>query len=191
LTEQTELTAARVASGSIYLTLQNILSRLIAVSGFAFVARLITQEEMGVIAGLTLLTSLAALILDFGLNSSILKHASELRGGGENISNIVVSATSFRTLTCLIIASTLFITTPNLSETLFNTNVYAYTIRLLSIDACFVGIVLFALLSRIVSRYTLLPKMLSGLFFWIVMDLMGFVSLFFRDSKLTVIGLGH
>ena len=109
----------------------------------------------------------------------------------ENISNIVVSATSFRTLTCLIIASTLFITTPNLSETLFNTNVYAYTIRLLSIDACFVGIVLFALLSRIVSRYTLLPKMLSGLFFWIVMDLMGFVSLFFRNSKLTVIGLGH
>lgn len=84
-----ELTAARVAKGSIYLTLQNILSTLIAVSGFPFMARLITQEEMGVIAGLTLLTPLAALISDFGLNTSILKHVSELRGKGENISNIV------------------------------------------------------------------------------------------------------
>jgi hypothetical protein len=42
----------------------------------------------------------------------------------------------------------------------------------------FIGIVLFALLSRIVSRHILLPKMLSGLFFWIVMDPLVFVSLF-------------
>jgi O-antigen/teichoic acid export membrane protein len=67
LAEQTELTAARVAKGSIYLTLQNIFVTLIAVSGFAFMARMITQEEMWVIAGLTLLTSLATLISDFGL----------------------------------------------------------------------------------------------------------------------------
>jgi len=134
LTEQTELTAARVAMGSIFLTLQNTASTLIAVSGFAFMARIITQEEMGVIAGLTLLTSLATLISDFGLNTSILKHVSELRGREENISDIVVSATNFRTLTCLVIASALFIIAPNLSETLFKTNLYTYTIRLLSID---------------------------------------------------------
>jgi PST family polysaccharide transporter len=140
LTEQTELTAALVAKGSIYLTLQNILSTLIAVFGFAFMARMITQEEMGVIAGLTLLTSLAALVSDFGLNSSVLKHVSELRGKGENISNIVVSATTFRTVVCLIIASTLFVIAPNLSESLFKTNAYAYTIRLLSIDAVLLSI---------------------------------------------------
>ena len=102
MAEQTELTAARVAKGSIYLTLQNIFGTLIAVSGFAFMARMITQEEMGVIAGPTLLTSLATLISDFGLNSSILKHVSELGGKGENISNIVVSVATFRTLACLI-----------------------------------------------------------------------------------------
>jgi O-antigen/teichoic acid export membrane protein len=120
MADPAELTAAQVAKGSIYLTLQNILSTLIAVFGFAFMARMITQEEMGVIAGLTLLTSLAALISDFGLNSSMLKHVSELRGKGENTSNIVVSATSFGTLTCLIIASALFAAAPNLSGTLQN-----------------------------------------------------------------------
>ena len=77
MADPAELTAAQVAKGSIYLTLQNILSTLIAVFGFAFMARMITQEEMGVIAGLTLLTSLAALISDFSLNSSMLKHVSE------------------------------------------------------------------------------------------------------------------
>jgi len=140
MADLTELTAARIAKGSVYLTLQSILSTLIAVSGFAFMARMITPEEMGVIAGLTLLTSLAALISDFGLNTSIPKHVSELRGKGENISNIVVSATSFRTLVCLITASTLFVIAPNLSEILFKTNVYAYMIRLLSIDAALLSI---------------------------------------------------
>jgi len=65
--DPTDLTSAHIAKGSICLALQNTLSTLIAVSGFAFMARMITQEEMGVIAGLTLLTSLATLISDFGL----------------------------------------------------------------------------------------------------------------------------
>jgi O-antigen/teichoic acid export membrane protein len=55
LTEKAELTASKVALGSIYLTLQNILSTLIGVLGYAYLSRAVTQEEMGVIAGVTLL----------------------------------------------------------------------------------------------------------------------------------------
>jgi O-antigen/teichoic acid export membrane protein len=67
--EDSGLTVAKVALGSIYLAVQNILSMLIGVLGYAFLARIITQEEMGMVAGLTLLTTLVQLLSDFGLNS--------------------------------------------------------------------------------------------------------------------------
>ena len=41
------LEASKVALGSIHLTLQNVLSTLIGILGLAFLARAITQEEMG------------------------------------------------------------------------------------------------------------------------------------------------
>lgn len=63
--------AAGIAKGSIYLTLRNTFSTIIAVLGFAFMARAISQEKMGVIAGATLLAGLVQLVSDFGLNTSI------------------------------------------------------------------------------------------------------------------------
>lgn len=71
LTDQVGLTAAGIAKGSIYLTLQNSFSTIIAVLGFAFMARVISQDELGVIAGATLLAGLVQLVSDFGLNTSI------------------------------------------------------------------------------------------------------------------------
>ena len=66
--EEPELTAAKVATGSIYLTVQNILSTAIGVVGYAFMARMITREEMGVVAALSLLATLIGLLSSFGLN---------------------------------------------------------------------------------------------------------------------------
>mgnify|MGYP005843575409 CR=1 FL=1 len=57
MTGKVELSASKVAVDSIYLTLQNILFTLIGVLGYAYISRAITQEEMGVIAGGTLLYS--------------------------------------------------------------------------------------------------------------------------------------
>ena len=74
--EKSELTATKVALGSIYLTLQNILSTLIGVLGYAYLSRAVTQEEMGVIAGVTLLYSLVQTVVDLGINSSIAKLVS-------------------------------------------------------------------------------------------------------------------
>src|SRR3990172_700040 len=119
MNHSTEFTAVSVAKGSIYLSLQNIFSTVIAVLGFAFMARMVTADEMGVIAGLTLFTSLFPLLSEFGLNLSILKRVSELSGKGENISSIVVSALSFRTIICLSVASTALIIAPNLSDIIF------------------------------------------------------------------------
>jgi PST family polysaccharide transporter len=136
-----ELTAARIAKGSIYLTLKSILSTLIAVSGFAFMARIITQEEMGVIAGVTLLTSLVVLVSDFGLSSSIAKHVSELKGKGQDISSVVVSSIAFRIPICIVLASSLFIFASEISTILFKSTIYVSAIGLLSIDAILLSLI--------------------------------------------------
>ena len=44
-----------VAFGYVYLTVQNILSTLIGVLGYSFLTRSISQVDVGVVAGLTLL----------------------------------------------------------------------------------------------------------------------------------------
>ncbi|MFH0897472.1 MAG: oligosaccharide flippase family protein [Candidatus Bathyarchaeota archaeon] len=128
------ITAAHVVLGSTYLTIRNVLSTLVAVFGFALMARLISVEEMGAIAGLTLLTTLAPLFSDFGLTESMLKHVSEVKGRGESITETVASALLFRTVMCLIVASAFFLLAPTISEAVFKTSFYAYTIKLLSID---------------------------------------------------------
>ncbi len=138
--DKTELTAARVATGSIYLVLQNVFSNLIGILGFAFMARRITQAEMGAIAGFNLLASLVQFISDFGLNSSIAKHVSESRGKGQDFSEIVTSAVSFRAVICLVPAAILFAMAPNISVTVFGTDTYTFTIRLLSLDAVILSI---------------------------------------------------
>ena len=74
MNEKAELNGSKVAVGSIYLTLQSVLSTLIGVFGYAYMSRAITREEMGVIAGVTLLCSLIQTVVDLGINSSIAKY---------------------------------------------------------------------------------------------------------------------
>ena len=134
------LSAPAIALGSIYLTAQNVLSTLIGVFGYAFLARMITVEQMGAIAGLTLLTSLAQLISDFGLNSSLAKFVSELRGRGEDPSGHILSSLSFRIITSLALALPLFIFSTDISTTLFKAAGYSGVIRLLAIDSALISI---------------------------------------------------
>jgi len=48
--KDSKLGAVGIVLGSVYLTLQSIISTTIGVFGYAFMARMITQEQMGVIA---------------------------------------------------------------------------------------------------------------------------------------------
>ena len=132
--------AAKVAVGSMYLTLRNILSTAIGALGYALLARMISREEMGVIAGLTFLVSLIQLASDFGLNSSLAKFVSELKGRNEDISAHILSALTFRIPLCIILASILLLFPSNISRLLFKTDTYADTIRLLALDSILLSI---------------------------------------------------
>lgn len=123
-----------MAKGSIYLTLGSIVSSLIAIVGFAFMARIITTEEMGVVAGISLLTSFASVASDFGLNSSIPRHVSESKGKGEGIRDLVVSAIAFRIPVSITVASILFVSATSISSVFFRTTGFGYVLTLLSLD---------------------------------------------------------
>ena len=137
---ENELNAAKVALGSIYLTLQNILSTLIGVLGYAYLSRAITQEEMGVIAGVTLLYSLVQTVVDLGINSSIAKFVSEDIGKGLDPSMHVVSALTLRLPLTLAAASSIAIFSQNISEVLFKTAAYSNILTLIAIDAVLLSI---------------------------------------------------
>lgn len=135
-----DLNLAKVAVGSIYVTVQNILCTIIGVFGLVFLARMVTQEEMGVVAGLTLLTTLTPLLSDFGLNSTIAKFVSELRGRKADISAHVISALSFRILVGFLLTLTLFALSPNLSLMLFETESYQTVVKIIVLDSFLLSI---------------------------------------------------
>jgi len=140
LTEKVELNASKVAVGSIYLTSQNILSTLIGVLGYTYMSRAVAQEEMGVIAGVTLLYSLVQTVVDLGINSSITKFISENIGKGVDPSKHVVSALTLRLPLTLAAASSIAIFSKNISETLFKTAAYSNIVTLIAIDAILLSI---------------------------------------------------
>jgi len=123
-----------VAFGYLYLTIQNILSTLIGVLGYAILTRSISQVDVGAIAGLTLLATLFQLLSDFGLSSSLAKFVSELKGRGEGSLSYLLSTLIFRFT--IASSSSLFLPLfPDwFSTLLFKTTIYSQVIRFLSID---------------------------------------------------------
>jgi len=140
LTETTELSITSVAVDSVYLILQNIFSTFIGVLGYAYMARAITQEEMGVIAGVTMLCSLIQTGVDLGMCSSIAKFISEDIGRGLEYSKRVVSALTLRLALVLIVALQIVIFSTHLSKALFETPAYSEVLTLASIDVVFLSI---------------------------------------------------
>lgn len=134
------LTISKVALGSVYLAIQNVLSMLIGVLGYAFLARVITQEEMGMVAGLTLLTALVQLISDFGLNSTIAKFVSELKGRKTDVSVHVFSALFFKILLGLLLTLILIALSPNLSSILLGNPSHQPVIVLIILDSLLLSV---------------------------------------------------
>jgi len=140
LNESNEFDAYKVAVGSIHLTLQNVLSTLIGVLGLAFLARMITQEEMGIVAALSLLISLVHMSSDFGLSASLAKFVSELTGKGEDVSTHVLSCLSFRLLISSLAAFIVFLFSRSISAALFETDFYSDLIGLSALDSIFLSV---------------------------------------------------
>ena len=127
--------ASEVASGSIYLTLQNLLTNLIGVFGLTYLARAITQEQMGMLTALTLVNSFIPLVSDFGLASSLPKFVSELKGRGEDVSTHILATLIFKIPVTLLPCLALYIFSADVSSILFGVADKFDLVRLAVIDA--------------------------------------------------------
>jgi len=130
-----KLEASKVATGSIYLTLRNILSTVIGVFGLAFLARAITQEDMGTITVLTFILSFIQLISDFGLSQALAKYVAELKGRNEDFSTHFFSSLTFKIPISLLTCLLLFSFSGSISFTFLRSPVLHGLIRLTAIDA--------------------------------------------------------
>ena len=115
--------------------MRNILSILTGALGIAFLARAITQADMGTLTVLTLISSLIQLISDFGLSQTLSKYVAEFKGRGEDFSAYFVSSLIFKTSAAIIACLALFLLSGNISSALLKSEALHDLIRLMAIDA--------------------------------------------------------
>jgi O-antigen/teichoic acid export membrane protein len=130
-----------VVFGYVYLTVQNVLSMFIGVLGYSFLTRCVSQVDVGVLAGLTLLASFFQLVSDFGLGSSLAKFVSEFRGRGEDPSSYFLSTVVFRFTFAFLLSLLLFLFPDWFSAFLFKTSSYSHLVKLLSLDVLLLSII--------------------------------------------------
>ena len=108
---------------------------MIGVFGLAFLARAITQGDMGTLTVLTLIVSFIQLSSDFGLSQALAKYVAELKGRGEDFSAYFVSSLIFKTSTAIIICLVLFSLSGNISSALLKSPSLHELVKLSAIDA--------------------------------------------------------
>jgi len=132
--------ASDVASGSIYLTVQNVFTNLIGVFGLMYLARAITQEQMGMLTALTLVSSFVQMISNFGLTSSLPKFISELKGRGEDSSAHILASIVFKVPVALLPCLILLVFSADTSSALFGAADKFDLIRLIALDSLILAI---------------------------------------------------
>jgi len=115
--------------------MRNILSTLIGAFGVAFLARAITQEDMGTLTVLTLIASLIQLASNFGLSQTLAKYVAELKGRGEDYSAYFASSIIFNASAATIACLTLFLFSGDISSVLLKSSSLYMLVRLTAIDA--------------------------------------------------------
>jgi len=127
--------ASEVASGSMYLTIQSMVYNLVGVFGLTYLARVISQEQMGMLAALTLLNSFIQAFFDFGLTSSLTKYISELKGRGKDPSAHILGALIIKIPATLVPCLVIFIFSANVSSILFGVSGIYGLVRLAILDS--------------------------------------------------------
>ena len=115
--------------------MRNILATVIGIFGVAFLARAITQEDMGTLTVLTLITYFIQLASSFGLSQALAKYVAELKGRGEDFSAYFASSMIFKTSAAVIMCLTLFLLSENVSSIILKSSAFYMLVRLTAIDA--------------------------------------------------------
>ena len=85
-----ETDAARIAKGSAYIVIQDVIAAVVGAIGFVFVSRILTQTEMGITVVLTLTMGAAQVLSDLGFSRGLTKYVAEYRGRKADYSSIIL-----------------------------------------------------------------------------------------------------
>ena len=130
----TEMDATRLVRGSTYLVTYKLVNTMIGVVALAFIARILTQAEMGVTVALVLTIRMAQALSDLGFGQGLTKHVAEYRGKEVDYTPISLGAVSVKVLTASCAAVLCGFAAPWLSGFLLKSHEYVFLFQLLSID---------------------------------------------------------
>ena len=129
--------ATRIAKGSTYLVTQSIVDAAIRAIALAFVARTLTETEMGIVVALVLISTLAQMLSDLGFSRALSKYVAEYRGRNTDYSPFLSCGISIKLLTGGLAAVVCAVAAPQLSQLLLKTSGYSGLFQLLSIYVLF------------------------------------------------------
>lgn len=133
----TETDSIRVAKGSAYLVAQSLVVTIISGVGFAFIARILTETEMGVTVGLLLIVGLAEILSDLGFSSGLAKYIAEYRGRNEEYTPVLFTGTIVKLLVAGAVAVFTATMAQPLSIFILKTNEHGILFQMLSIFLMF------------------------------------------------------
>lgn len=129
-----------MAKGSAFLVTQSLVSTLISALVFAFVARIITQEEMGIIAALTLTAGVAQIVSDLGFSSGLLKFVAEDKARGADYTRVVYGGILTKVLVAGLAAFLCAFFAPQLSQIFLGSSERILLFQLLSLNIFFYSV---------------------------------------------------
>ena len=124
-----------VSRGASYLAIQNVITTVAQVVAFAILARIITVEEMGILAVLSLVTAFCQALDGAAFQQAATKFIGELHPNKKaTISAIFYQSARVSILFSLPLALVVFLLSPTLSSALVGTATDAYLFRFLALD---------------------------------------------------------
>lgn len=128
--------AVHIARGSSYFIIQTVATNLISILSFAVLTRLITTEQMGILAVLQLMISLCGNIGSFSLPSAVIKFVAEHWERGDKSSAASVFYQALRTTLILSVplAVAVYFGAPVLSAALLHQAAYTAYFHYLAFD---------------------------------------------------------
>jgi len=134
--------AVRMARGASFLVFDTSISALIGIIAFAFVTRLITKTEMGIMAVLLMVTSTCQLACTLGLPNAATKFISESLGKDDldSAAGVTNQVLRINLLMSFTISLLCFVLAEYLSEFLFGSIQYTNIIQLLSVNIFFASL---------------------------------------------------
>jgi O-antigen/teichoic acid export membrane protein len=128
--------AVHVARGSSYFILQNIATTVMQVAAFAVLTRLVSPDDIGVLAVLLLVSGVCTTVATLSLDYAMVKFMADFwaRGEKESAASVFYKILRITFTLSIPLAAGIYLGAPLLSTTLLHQSSYSIYFRYLSID---------------------------------------------------------